>query len=95
MRSAPKPRTRSRTTGASARRGAAPKPRTTGRAEERSQTLAAVAAWGTAVGVRETVEEAVEGSGRGRRRRCRRGGAGGGGGETGQPDGPSVISPNA
>lgn len=48
-------------------------------AGESSQTLAAVAAWGTAVdgagaavGVRETVEEAVEGSGRGRRRRCRR-----------------------
>jgi len=46
-----------------ARRGS----RRTGRAEERSQTLAAVAAWGTAVdgagaavGVRETVEEAVE-----------------------------------
>jgi len=45
---------------------------------------------GAAVGVRETVEEAVEGSGRGKRRRCRCGGAGGTGGEIGQPDGPSV-----
>ena len=63
-------------------------------------------AWGTAVdgagaavGVRETVEEAVEGSGRGRRRRCTCGGAGGAGGKIGQPDGPSVspkwISPKA
>ena len=45
---------------------------------------------GAAVGVRETVEEAVEGSGRGRRWWCRCGGAGGGGDEIGQPDGPSV-----
>jgi len=74
-----------------------------GRAEERSLTLAAVAAWGTAVdgagaavGVRETVEEAVEGPGRGRRRRCRCGGAGGAGGEIGQPDGVhNPISPKA
>ena len=71
-------------------------------AGERSQTLAAVAAWGTevdgagaAVGVRETVEEAVEGSGRGRRRRCRCGGAGDVGDEIGQADGVhSPISPN-
>ena len=53
-------------------------------AGERSQTLAAIATWGTAVdgagpavGVRETVEEAVEGSRRRWRRRCRCGGAGG------------------
>ena len=60
---------------------------------ERSQTLAAVAAWGMAVegaGAAVGVRETVEGSGRGRRRRCRCGGAGGGGSEIGQPDGPSV-----
>ena len=45
---------------------------------------------GAAVGVRETVEEAVEGSGRGRRRRCRYGGVGGADGEIRKPDGPSV-----
>jgi len=42
---------------------------------------------GAVVGVRETVEEAVEGSGRGRRRWCRCDGAGGASGEIGQPDG--------
>ena len=46
---------------------------------------------GAAVGVRETVEEAVEGLGRGRRWRCRCGSAGDASGEIGQPDGTVIY----